>query len=60
MSAFDAFGVILALFQLTLTLLVMLSIPTASKRGAAWLSALFTVVGFATVVWIMRAALWQA
>ena len=59
MNAFNALGFILGLFQLTLTLLVMLSIPAAKKRDALWLSVLFTVVGFATVMWIMRAALWQ-
>jgi hypothetical protein len=48
------------MLQLTMAILVALSIPTASKRGSGWLAAMYAVVGFATVVWIMRAALWQA
>jgi hypothetical protein len=60
LNTFNALGVTLAVLQLTMALLVMLSIPTASKRGSGWLAAMYAVVGFATVVWIMRAALWQA
>lgn len=60
MSTFDALGVTLAVLQLTMAILVALSIPTASKRGSGWLAMLYAVVGFATVVWMMRAALWQA
>ncbi len=60
MNTFNALGVTLAVLQLALALLVALSIPTASKRSSGTLAALYAVVGFATVVWMMRAALWQA
>ena len=60
MNTFDALGITLAVLQLTMAILVALSIPTASKRGSGWLAMLYAVVGFATVVWMMRAALWQA
>lgn len=60
MNTFDALGVTLAVLQLTMAMLVVLSIPTASKRGSGWLAMLYAVVGFATVVWMIRAALWQA
>ena len=60
MNTFDALGVTLAVLQLTMAILVALSIPTASKRGSGWLAMLYAVMGFATVVWMMRAALWQA
>jgi hypothetical protein len=60
LNTFDALGITLAVLQLTMAILVVLSIPTASKRGSGWLAMLYAVVGFATVVWMMRAALWQA
>ena len=60
MNTFNALGITLAVLQLTLAILVALSIPTASKRGSGWLAMLYAVVGFATVVWMIRAALWQA
>lgn len=60
MNTFDALGVTLAVLQLTMAMLVVLSIPTASKRGSGWLAMLYAVVGFATVVWMIRAAIWQA
>ena len=60
MNTFNALGVTLAVLQLTMAMLVVLSIPTASKRGSGWLAMLYAVVGFATVVWMIRAALWQA
>ena len=59
MNTFNALGVTLAVLQLALALLVALSIPTASKRSSGTLAALYAVVGFATVVWMMRAALWR-
>jgi hypothetical protein len=60
LNTFDALGITLAVLQLTMAMLVLLSIPTASKRGSGWLAMLYAVVGFATVVWMIRAALWQA
>jgi hypothetical protein len=60
LNTFDALGVTLAVLQLTMAMLVVLSIPTASKRGSGWLAMLYAVVGFATVVWMIRAAIWQA
>ncbi len=60
MNTFNALGVTLAVLQLTMAILVALSIPTASKRGSGWLAMLYAVVGFATVVWMIRAAIWQA
>jgi len=60
LNTFNALGVTLAVLQLTMAILVVLSIPTASKRGSGWLAMLYAVVGFATVVWMIRAAIWQA
>jgi hypothetical protein len=60
LNTFNALGVTLAVLQLTMAILVVLSIPTATKRGSGWLAMLYAVVGFATVVWMIRAALWQA
>ena len=60
MSGFAALGVMLAILQSGLAILVLLSMPSASKRGSGGVAALYAVVGFATVVWMIRAALWQA
>ena len=59
MSGFAALGVMLAILQAGLAILVLLSMPSASKRGSGGVAALYAVVGFATVVWMIRAALWQ-
>jgi hypothetical protein len=60
LNTFDAIGVTLAILQAGLAALVLLSMPSATKRGSGGVAALYAVVGFATVVWMIRAALWQA
>ena len=55
----DTTGLIIAGLQLFFAFIVILSLPTAAKRGGATAGTLFVILAFATVIWITRSVLWQ-
>lgn len=55
----EATGLILAGLQMFFAIIVVLSLPTAAKRGSATAGTLFVILAFATVIWITRSVLWQ-
>lgn len=56
---FEATGLIIAGLQLFFAFIVVLSLPTAAKRGSAAAGTLFVILALATVIWITRSVLWQ-
>jgi hypothetical protein len=56
---FETTGLIIAALQLFFAFIVVLSLPTAAKRGSATAGTLFVILALATVVWITRSVLWQ-
>ena len=59
MNSWDSIGILLAAGHAAMALLVVLSLPEATRRGSGGAGTLYTVLAIATVVWIVRSALWQ-
>ena len=58
-NSWDSIGILLAAGHAAMALLVVLSLPEATRRGSGGAGTLYTVLAIATVVWIVRSALWQ-
>ncbi len=52
-------GLIIAGLQLFFGLIVLMTLPTATKRGSGTAGTLFVMLAFATIIWITRSVLWQ-
>ena len=59
MSGWEGIGVILGFANIVLAFLIAAALPRTSKAGGGAAATIYLVVALATIVWIVRSALWQ-